>query len=73
MNCRRATRLLSESQERKLGRAERAGLKLHTAMCSGCRNFGRQVEILRRISRAYAGGAAEKVAQFEEKKENKKP
>lgn len=59
MSCRRATRLLSEAQERKLSFGERASLKFHTSMCSGCRYFGRQIQALRDISRAYARGANE--------------
>jgi len=55
MNCRQATRLISESQERPLTFRERLLLKMHTMMCSGCRNFGRHMEILRKISRNYAG------------------
>jgi hypothetical protein len=30
---------------------------VHLAICVGCRNFSRQVDILRRVSRAYAQGA----------------
>lgn len=62
MNCRHATRLLSEAQERELSLSERTGLKLHTAMCAGCRNFGRQMQVLRKISRAYSRGASEEAA-----------
>lgn len=58
-NCREITRLLSEAQERELTLNERASLRLHTMICSGCRNFGRQVDILRDISRAYSRGAAD--------------
>ncbi|MBB3059903.1 hypothetical protein FHS09_000711 [Microbulbifer rhizosphaerae] len=57
MNCRHATRLLSEAQERELSLSELASLKFHTAMCVGCRNFGRQIQTLRKISRAYTLGA----------------
>lgn len=56
MNCMEATRLLSEAQERKLSLRERMPLKLHTSMCSGCRNFSRQVPLLRQAARAYAKG-----------------
>lgn len=54
MNCIHATRLLSESLERKLGVWERTHLRFHTMMCSGCRCFGEQAQQLREISRAYA-------------------
>lgn len=62
MNCRKATRLLSEAQDRELTFTERSALKIHTLICSGCRNFGRQVHSLRRISRAYTRGAADESA-----------
>lgn len=58
MNCRHATRLLSEAQERKLSLGERMRLKVHTAICTGCRNFSRQVGMLRQFSRAFAKGVA---------------
>ncbi|TAJ16747.1 MAG: zf-HC2 domain-containing protein, partial [Rugosibacter sp.] len=42
VNCREATRLMSEQQERELVLRERLPLKLHVMMCTGCRNFGQQ-------------------------------
>nr|WP_226646688.1 zf-HC2 domain-containing protein [Microbulbifer variabilis] len=51
---------MSESQERNLYFSEQAGLKLHLAMCAPCRNFGKQLRILRRISKSYAEGGPEK-------------
>ncbi|WP_028293250.1 zf-HC2 domain-containing protein [Oceanobacter kriegii] len=54
MNCREATRLLSEAQDRKLTLAENVELKFHTMMCSGCRNFGKQMSSLRSFMSDYA-------------------
>ncbi|WP_338140735.1 zf-HC2 domain-containing protein [Candidatus Nitrotoga sp. BS] len=54
INCRNATRLLSEAQERPLSITERMSLKLHVIMCSGCQNFKDQMETLRLMTRAYA-------------------
>jgi len=54
INCRNATRLLSEAQERPLSITERMALKLHVIMCSGCQNFKDQMETLRLMTRAYA-------------------
>ncbi|MFA0790425.1 zf-HC2 domain-containing protein [Microbulbifer echini] len=62
-SCRGATRLMSESQERNLLFSEQASLKLHLAMCAPCRNFGRQLHALRRISKSYAGGGPEKTGE----------
>ncbi|MCO1334352.1 zf-HC2 domain-containing protein [Microbulbifer sp. OS29] len=59
--CREATRLMSESQERDLHISEQAGLKLHLAMCTPCRNFSKQLKTLRRITQSYAQGGPEKV------------
>lgn len=54
MNCKQVTRLLSDSQERKLTFIEKTSLRMHTTMCSGCRNFGKQMGIIRNISHKYA-------------------
>lgn len=58
-NCQDATRLFSESQERTLSLKERMSLKMHVVMCSGCRNFGQQMDTLRQIARAYVKGENE--------------
>jgi hypothetical protein len=54
MNCREATRLMSEGQDRKLTLTETAELRIHTLICSGCRNFDRQLLSLRQLMRGYA-------------------
>jgi predicted anti-sigma-YlaC factor YlaD len=51
LNCKQATALLSQRMERKLGPGERLSLKMHLVMCSGCRNFGRQMDFLRQALR----------------------
>ncbi|MES2295486.1 MAG: zf-HC2 domain-containing protein [Pseudomonadota bacterium] len=56
MNCHEITRLISESQERPLALKERMALKMHVMMCSGCRNFGRQMHTIRHVARAYTRG-----------------
>lgn len=57
MNCQQATRLMSDAQERPLSFKERAALKMHVAMCSGCSNFLQQMGTLRDIARIYAKGS----------------
>lgn len=47
LSCKEVSHLVSQSQDRRLGVAERIGLKLHLLMCDGCRNFTRQMEFLR--------------------------
>jgi len=59
LNCNDTTRLLSEGQDRELGAKERLSVKLHTMMCSGCRNFGHQMHTLRDLTRSYAQGAGD--------------
>lgn len=54
MNCREATRLMSEAQDRKLTLAENAELKFHKMMCTGCRNFGKQMDSLRLFMQDFA-------------------
>ena len=54
MNCEQATRLLSESQERKLGASERTVLRVHTWMCAGCRNFGGQLGFMRQAMKGFS-------------------
>ncbi len=60
LSCRRATELLSEAQEHALPLRQRTALKLHTLMCKGCRNFGMQMQWLRRFARAYAPSSGER-------------
>ncbi len=54
LNCNKATRLMSESQERPLSVTERISLKLHMMMCSGCNNFNEQMGTIRSMTRTYA-------------------
>jgi len=51
LSCREVTRLVSQGQDRGLGLGERVRLRLHFALCAGCRNFERQLEFLRRAVR----------------------
>jgi hypothetical protein len=45
--------LLSQAQERPLGRAERWSVRLHLFLCDGCRNFRAQLDFLRAAVRRY--------------------
>ncbi|MGR0279207.1 zf-HC2 domain-containing protein [Marinomonas dokdonensis] len=53
MKCKEATQLLSEKLDRPLDRKEKLALAMHTAMCPPCRQFGKQMEDLRFIAKAY--------------------
>lgn len=54
MNCREATRLMSEARDRKLSLREQVSLRLHWSMCAGCREFDRQMDFLRAAMRDFA-------------------
>jgi hypothetical protein len=59
MNCREATRLMSEERDRALSVAERAALRYHTMMCKGCSNFREQMAFLSKAARRYREGQDE--------------
>lgn len=59
LNCRQATRLLSESQDRSLSLGEKMGLRLHVLICTGCRHCKQNMNVLHTASKAYAKGASE--------------
>ncbi len=58
LNCKQATELLSEAQDRALPLGERLPLRLHLYMCVGCRNYGRQLDLLRAATRELKTGQA---------------
>jgi len=47
MDCKHATRLLSQGQERQLPWRQRLGLRLHLLLCDACAQFFRQLALLR--------------------------
>ena len=47
LSCKEATRLLSQGEDRKLAFGERLLLRLHLAICDGCRNVNAQFRFLR--------------------------
>lgn len=58
MNCRKATLLISRRLDGRLGRRERAALRLHLLMCRFCARFARQTAALHRMLHGGEGGAA---------------
>ncbi len=48
MNCKHASQLISRSQDQKLTLKERIYLKFHLVMCSGCTNYRKQMEYIRK-------------------------
>jgi len=47
MNCKQATRLMSQGQDRELNMAERTRLRIHLFICSGCSNYNKQLHLIR--------------------------
>ncbi len=48
INCKEATRLVSQNLDRHLGFGEWLRLRLHLRICGACANFKKQVAFLRR-------------------------
>ncbi|HMP06831.1 MAG TPA: zf-HC2 domain-containing protein [Lacipirellulaceae bacterium] len=71
LSCREASRLISESLDRQLSTRERWALRIHLAICSACRQFARQIKLLRdaltnapdALRAEWADGAAKLSAQ----------
>jgi predicted anti-sigma-YlaC factor YlaD len=54
LSCKDTTRLVSQGLDRELAFGERVALRLHLAICLGCRRAGRQMAYLRRAVRELA-------------------
>ena len=54
ISCKEASRLVSQSQDRQLSLGEQVALRVHLAICRGCRAFSAQVAFLRRAVRRLA-------------------
>ena len=53
LSCKEATQLLSQREDRKLALRETAALRLHLAICRGCRAVSEQIPFLRRALAKY--------------------
>lgn len=47
-SCREVTRLVLESQERRLGTLEKLSLRFHWGICGACLRFYRQAQLMQR-------------------------
>jgi hypothetical protein len=54
ISCKESTRLVSQGLDRELAFGERVALRVHLAICVGCRRAGRQMEFLRKAVRELA-------------------
>jgi hypothetical protein len=50
LSCREVTRLLLLAEERRLSLPERMAVRFHLLICTGCTNFERQVQLMRRAT-----------------------
>ena len=55
--CKDITRLLSDALDRSLSTGEWFAIRLHLPTCSGCRNYRKQIRLLR-VAAQVASGAA---------------
>ena len=55
LSCKEITRLVSQGLDRELAFGERVALRVHFAICLGCRRASRQMEFLRRAVRELPG------------------
>lgn len=49
-SCHQASRIASRAMEEPLGSLEKRVLSLHLMMCTGCINFSKRLQFLRRAS-----------------------
>jgi hypothetical protein len=62
--CRQAARLISDSCQRPLNWGERIALRVHLLACEACRNFKRQVRLLREAARRLPDAPVEAFADL---------
>jgi len=53
LNCKEASRLLSQEMDEKLTTTQRAALRVHLSACEACTRFGAQLHNLRAAMRKY--------------------
>ena len=55
MNCKHATKLMSQEKDCRLSLKQRIELRFHMMMCSGCRNYNKQMAFIRKTMQQYRG------------------
>ncbi len=55
LSCKQATHTMSQQQDRTLSWRERFELKLHLLFCSGCRQYDRQIDLIRQAIQRISG------------------
>ena len=57
LTCKEVSRLVSQGLDRRLGFGRRVALRVHLVVCDGCRNFTRQMDLLRKAAARLADSA----------------
>lgn len=60
LTCREVMRKVSQGEDRSLAFGERVALRVHFAICRGCRNAGAQLRFLRRAVRKLSQSELER-------------
>jgi len=55
LNCKRATALMSRAEDQKLSWYQNLQLRFHTLMCSGCSNYRKQLNFIKKTMQGYSG------------------
>ncbi len=55
LNCKQASRLMSEGMDRELDLGQRAALRFHLFLCTACTRMKTQFEFLHRAAPLYPG------------------
>ncbi len=59
LSCKETTRLLSQGEDRDLAFGDRVALRVHLAICKGCRNVNEQFKFLRLAVQKLSGDGRE--------------
>jgi hypothetical protein len=58
LNCKEASRYISQGLDKDMSAADRTSLRMHLAVCDACNKFKAQLVFLRRAVAALAGRGA---------------
>jgi len=53
LTCKEVSKLISQSQDRRLNLVEWLGLRIHFFLCEGCRHFREHLAFIRRACQRY--------------------
>lgn len=54
-SCREVHRLVIAAQDRELGLTERLSMRFHLMICTTCRRFDAQIDLMRQAFRRFPG------------------